>query len=74
MHCLSRLRLIRQAAGNTPGDEEFSARFDTIEHTLTASYLPDNATPDTKANIPALSRQVGKRAARLTSQHADAGA
>lgn len=40
MRCLDRLTLVRQAAGAIPGAEGFCTRFDTIEHALTASYLP----------------------------------
>jgi hypothetical protein len=36
MRCLNRLRIIRQAAAGIPGAEQFRARFDMIEHALTA--------------------------------------
>jgi transcriptional regulator with XRE-family HTH domain len=55
MRCLNRLRLIRQAAGNTAGAQEFCDRFDAAEQTLTASSaLPREDTPDTTVGIPAL--------------------
>ena len=31
IRCLNRLRLVRQAAGNTAGAEEFCERFDAVE-------------------------------------------
>ena len=57
MRCLNRLRLIRQAARNTAGAEEFCDRFDAAEQALTATYsLPRDDTPGTRADVPALSR------------------
>ena len=37
MRCLNRLRIVRQAAGNTTGAQEFCERFDAVERTLAAS-------------------------------------
>jgi transcriptional regulator with XRE-family HTH domain len=55
MRCVNRLRLIRQAAGNTAGAQEFRDRFDAAEQTVTASCaLPREDTPDTEAGISAL--------------------
>jgi hypothetical protein len=55
IRCLNRLRLVRQAAGNTAGAEEFCERFDVIERALTASCsLPHDHVPDTSADVPAL--------------------
>ena len=55
MRCLNRLRIVRQAAGNTAGTQEFCERFDAVERTLTASYgLPCEDMPDARADIPAL--------------------
>ena len=55
MRCLNRLRLIRQAAGNTAGAQEFRERFDAAEQALAASCsLPRDDTPDARADIPAL--------------------
>ena len=36
MRCLNRLRIVRQAAGNTAWALEFCERFDAVERTLTA--------------------------------------
>ena len=55
MRCLNRLRIVRQAAGNTAGTQEFCERFDAVERTLSASYgLPCEDTSDARADIPAL--------------------
>ena len=55
MRCLNRLRLVRQAAGNTAGAQEFCERFDAIEQALAASCgLPREDAPDTSADVPAL--------------------
>ena len=61
MRCLNRLRIVRQAAGNTAGAREFCERFDAVERALAASYsLPGAAhRPDARADIPALWRQDG---------------
>ena len=70
MRCLNRLRIIRQAAGNTTGAQEFCERFDAVERTLTASYgLPGEDTPDARADIPALWHD---RSPRSVSREADA--
>jgi len=62
MRCLNRLRLVRQAAGNTAGAQEFCDRFDAVERKLAASCaLPGDAAPDTKADVPALHRRPGAR-------------
>jgi len=59
MRCLNRLRIVRQAAGTTAGAREFCERFDAVERTLTASCnLPGQRTPDARADIPALWRQM----------------
>jgi len=53
MRCLNRLRIIRQAAGDTVGAREFCERFDAVERTLAGSYdLPGEDTP-ARADIPA---------------------
>jgi transcriptional regulator with XRE-family HTH domain len=55
MRCLTRLRIVRQAAGSTAEAREFCERFDAIERTLTASYnLPSQHAPDVRVDIPAL--------------------
>lgn len=60
MRCLTRLRIVRQAAGNTAGAREFCERFDAVERTLTASYnLPGQRRPYARADIPALWRRTG---------------
>ena len=38
MRCLNRLRIIRQAAGDTAGAQEFCERFNAVERALAASY------------------------------------
>ena len=64
MRCLNRLRIVRQAAGNTAGAQEFCERFDAVERTLTASYgLPCEDMPDARADIPALRGRKGHHAA-----------
>jgi len=64
MRCLNRLRIVRQAAGNTAGAQEFCERFDAVERTLTASHgLPCEDMPDARADIPALRGRKGHRAA-----------
>ena len=56
MRCLSRLRLVRQAAASVPGAEEFCARFDTIERVLAAPRaLPGYDIRAAEADLPALS-------------------
>ena len=71
MRCLNRLRIVRQAAGNTAGAQEFCERFDAVERTLTASYgLPYEDTPDARADIPALWHE--HRSPRSVSREADA--
>jgi len=55
MRCLNRLRLVRQAAGNTAGAQEFCERFDAVERVLAASYrLPEDDAQGTRADVPAL--------------------
>ena len=62
MRCLNRLRLVRHAAGNSAGTQEFCDRFDAVERKLAASCaLPGDAGPDTKADVPALHRRPGAR-------------
>ena len=71
MRCLNRLRIVRQAAGNTTGAQEFCERFDAVERTLTASYgLPGEDTPDARADIPAL--RHGSGSPRSVSREAEA--
>jgi hypothetical protein len=55
MRCLNRLGIVRKAAGNTTGAQEFCERFDAVERTLTASYnLTAQWAPYVRADIPAL--------------------
>jgi hypothetical protein len=55
MRCLNRLRIVRQAAGNTAGAQEFRDRFDAAEQALTATCnLPRDDAPANRADIPAL--------------------
>ncbi len=64
MRCLDRLRIVRQAAGNTAGAQEFCERFDAVERALTASYgMAYEDTPDARADIPALWHEIGYHAA-----------
>ena len=64
MRCLSRLRLIRQAAAGTPGAEEFCARFDAVEQARAVpGTLPGSGMPDVESGIPALSRPQRELAA-----------
>jgi hypothetical protein len=64
MRCLNRLRIVRQAAGNTAGTQEFCKRFDAVERTLTASYgLPCEDMPDARTDIPALWGRISHHAA-----------
>jgi transcriptional regulator with XRE-family HTH domain len=58
--CLNRLRIVRQAAGDTAGAREFCERFDAVERTLAASCnLPGQPMPVARADIPALCRGTG---------------
>ncbi len=60
MRCLNRLRIVRQAAGDTALAQEFCERFDAIEWKLTGSYdSPGEGTPDARADIPALRHETG---------------
>ena len=71
MRCLNRLRIVRQAAGNTAGAQEFCERFDAVERTLAASYgLPYEDTPDARADYPGV--MARDRSPRSVSQEADA--
>ena len=55
MRCLNRLRLIRQAAGNTARAQEFRERFDAAEQALAATCsLPRDDVPANRADLPAL--------------------
>jgi transcriptional regulator with XRE-family HTH domain len=55
MRCLNRLRIVRQAAGNTARAQEFRDRFDAAEQALTATCnLPGDDAPGTRADVPAL--------------------
>ena len=52
MRCLNRLRIIRQAAGNTAGTQEFRERFDAAEQALAAACpLPGDDAPGTGTGI-----------------------
>ena len=63
MRCLNRLRIIRQAAADSAGTQEFCERFDAVERTLTASYgLPCEDIPDARADIPALRGRISHHA------------
>ncbi|HUY46916.1 MAG TPA: helix-turn-helix domain-containing protein [Streptosporangiaceae bacterium] len=54
MRCLNRLRLVRQAAGNTTGAQQFCERFDAAERALAASCSPPgNDAPSTRTDVPA---------------------
>jgi transcriptional regulator with XRE-family HTH domain len=70
MRCLNRLRLVRQAAGNAPGAQDFRERYDAVERALTASCnLPgDDDEPDTSADVPALSSGTSRHAGPATSR------
>ena len=66
MRCLNRLRLVRQAAGNTAGAQEFCERFDAVEQALAASCgLPGE-------DAPSQGRYPGVMAARAPRQLAGA--
>jgi hypothetical protein len=55
MRCLIRLGLVRQAAANIPGAEEFCARFDAIERLLAVPRaLPGGGFQVAHAGVPAL--------------------
>jgi hypothetical protein len=71
MRCLNRLRIVRQAAGNTAGAREFCERFDAVERALAASYnLPSQRTGDARADIPALCPGPGSRPGQEPVRHA----
>ena len=58
MRCLNRLRLVRQAAGSIPQEQEFCDRFDAVEQILATSFvLPSDDPLDTRTGVPALYRQ-----------------
>jgi transcriptional regulator with XRE-family HTH domain/tetratricopeptide (TPR) repeat protein len=58
MRCLSRLGLVRQAAANIPGAEEFCARFDAIERLLAVPRtLPGGGFQVAHVGVPALSNR-----------------
>lgn len=65
VRCLSRLRLIRQAAASTPGAEEFCARFDAIEQARAVpGTLPGSGSmPGAESGVPALSWPQREQAA-----------
>ena len=70
MRCLNRLRIIRRAAGDTTGAQEFCERFDAVEQALAASCgLPCEDVPDARADIPALRDE---RSPRNADREADA--
>jgi transcriptional regulator with XRE-family HTH domain len=55
MRCLNRLRLVRQAAGNTTWAQEFCDRFDAAEQALVGSGgLPRDDAAGTRADVLAL--------------------
>ena len=55
VRCLNRLRLVREAAGNTAGAAEFCERFDAIERAAAASGpLPSDDAQEARADVPAL--------------------
>ena len=63
MRCLIRLRIIRQAARDTAGAQEFCERFDAIERTLTASSRPAlRGHARSPADIPALPGEKSRAA------------
>jgi len=69
MRCLNRLRIVRQATGNTAGAQEFCERFDAVERILTVSYgMAYEDTPDARADIPALWHEIGYHAASARKQ------
>jgi hypothetical protein len=53
MRCLTRLRLVRNAAGTTPSAQQFRDRFDAISHALAAYDQPCDDPPRTTTSIPA---------------------
>jgi hypothetical protein len=56
MRCLNRLRLVRQAAANVAGADEFCARFDAIEEILAVPHvLPGGDFQAAQADVPSLS-------------------
>jgi transcriptional regulator with XRE-family HTH domain len=58
MRCLNRLRLVRQAAGSIPQEQEFRDRFDAVEQILaTSRALPSDDPLETQTGVPALYRQ-----------------
>ena len=64
MRCLNRLRLVRQAAANSPDAEEFCTRFDRIDRALAAP--PGYDIHAAGADVPALSpreSQLGREQA-----------
>ena len=70
MRCLNRLRIVRQAAGDTPGAREFCERFDAVERALAASCnLPGQPMPEARADIPALCRGTGSRPGQEPVHH-----
>ena len=72
IRCLNRLRLVRRAAGNTPGAEEFCERFDAIERALAASCVPPGGdAPGTRADVPALRTVLDVASERCPCLHID---
>lgn len=58
MRCLNRLRLVRQAAGSIPQEQEFCDRFDAVEQILANSCaLPSDDPMEIRTGVPALYRQ-----------------
>jgi hypothetical protein len=59
IRCLSQLRPVRRAAGNTPGAQELRQRFDAVEHVLAAPRNPlRDRAPQATASIPALEHET----------------
>jgi hypothetical protein len=56
IRCLNRLRVVRRAAGNAAGADDFCERFDVIERALAGPHLlPADDAPVARADVPALS-------------------
>ena len=53
MRCLNRLRIIRRAAGDTTGAQEFCERFDAVEQALAGSCVTPGEDAPARADIPA---------------------
>jgi DNA-binding XRE family transcriptional regulator len=53
MRCLNRLRIVRQAAGDTAGTQEFCERFDAVEQALAGLGVTPSEDAPARADIPA---------------------